>query len=109
MIPYFKAKYDSTLFLLVPVISMGKITAEEKKEYELNFFYSDNFDAYAFRNSKSVFISTGVLLEFQKYFGANFSRDHIAAVLAHELQHTMQSNKKNKSGFGIGRCKIRSD
>ena len=96
--------------LLDSMVSLGKISEEEKKDYELIVYLSDDIDAFTVSGSKTVFISTGMLYSFSEYLtGTNISgtslvqyankqtkelgKDHIAAILAHELEHTTQDQK----------------
>ena len=107
--------------LLDSMVALGKITEEEKQDYELVFYLDDEINAFTVSGSKTVFISTGMLHSFSLYlqgivmrgdkvmsekdldmFGysqymnkqiKDLCKDHIAAILAHELEHTVQDRR----------------
>ncbi|MDR1195216.1 MAG: AarF/ABC1/UbiB kinase family protein, partial [Endomicrobium sp.] len=83
--------------LLDAMVKMGKIKEQDKKEYELVFYDTSEFNAYAIKTTKSVFFTSAVIVRLYKHFGGRLSKDHIAGILGHELQHTIQKNKKIKS------------
>ncbi|MDR1196243.1 MAG: M48 family metalloprotease [Endomicrobium sp.] len=85
--------------LLDAMIRMGSISPEDKKEYELIFYDTSQFNAYTIKTTKTVFLTSAVIEQLNKYFIDELSKDHIAAILGHELQHTIQKNKNINSIF----------
>ena len=85
--------------LLDAMVAQGKITPAERKQYRIHYYYSPVANAYTVINSKDVFIFSELLYELANEMqreGKELTKDHIAAILAHELQHTTQNNKVYK-------------
>lgn len=57
---------------------------------------SENFTAYYNKSSKQIVISRGVLTFLSKNL-KNFSEDHLAALLAHEIEHAFADEKSQKN------------
>ena len=79
--------------LLDSMVDMGKISESDKKEYELILYLSDEVNAFTVSGSKTVFISTGMLNSFSTYLNGKIGKEHVAAILAHELEHTVQDKR----------------
>jgi predicted unusual protein kinase regulating ubiquinone biosynthesis (AarF/ABC1/UbiB family) len=82
--------------LLNAMVEQGKITTEEKQQYRIHYYYSSVANAYTVTNSKDVFIFSELIYELVEEMhreGKELTKDHIAAILAHELQHTIQENR----------------
>ncbi|MBO7611003.1 MAG: M48 family metalloprotease [Elusimicrobia bacterium] len=82
--------------LLDAMVAQGKITTEERQQYRIHYYYSPVANAYAVVNSKDVFLFSELIYELAEEMhkeGKKLTKDHIAAILAHELQHTTQENR----------------
>lgn len=82
--------------LLDAMVAQGKITETQRQQYGIHYYYSPVANAYTVINSKDVFIFSELLYELSEQMhreGKELTKDHIAAILAHELQHTTQENK----------------
>ncbi len=82
--------------LLDAMVAQGKITKEERQQYRIHYYFSPVANAYTVINSKDVFIFSELLYELAEEMhkeGKELTKDHIAAILAHELQHTTQKNR----------------
>lgn len=83
--------------LLNAMVSLGWITSEEKGQYKLHFYYQPTVNAFTIRNSKDVYLFSQLLFELDRNFkkqGKFLTKDIVAAILAHELRHTIQENRK---------------
>ena len=79
--------------LLDSMVDLGKIDYGEKGDYELILYLSDEVNAFTVSGSKTVFISTGMLHSLATYLNGKIGKEHVAAILAHELEHTTQDKK----------------
>ena len=68
---------------------------DPNRDYHLTVYESNEINAYFVVNSDNVFISKGLLNELDKYLKSKgksgITLDHVAVILAHELEHSVQN------------------
>ncbi|MBQ4179080.1 MAG: M48 family metalloprotease, partial [Elusimicrobia bacterium] len=83
--------------LVTAMVSLGWITEEEKNQYQLHYYYQPTINAFTINNSKDVYLFSQLLFELDKKLqkeGKALTKDIVAAILAHELRHTIQEIRK---------------
>ena len=77
---------------------------DKDRIYELVLYNSNEVNAAYWTDSDTIILSMGLLQELNLFLGGHIGKDHVAAVLAHELEHSLQnfdsvaSNWSDKKG-----------
>lgn len=76
---------------------------DENREYELIFYDSEEISASYYKDSDTIVMSRGLLDSLDRYLRENgkggIAKDHIAGVLGHELEHSIQNFGSYEKGW----------
>ncbi|MCL2485592.1 MAG: AarF/UbiB family protein [Endomicrobia bacterium] len=79
--------------LLDSLVKRGIISPEQRKEYNLIVSGTDEANAFCIPATKTVVVTKTILNEINwilKYENGSLYEDHLAALLAHEIEHSLQ-------------------